>query len=38
MSRESVACVTSKPRARIERRSCSWLFTGVRRTMSRIAD
>src|SRR5258705_1716262 len=30
MSRESVACVTSKPAARMLRRSCSWLRTGAR--------
>src|SRR5262245_5370871 len=36
MSRESVACVTSKPAARKLRRSCSWLRTGARWITSRI--
>src|SRR4030095_11970698 len=36
MSRESVACVTSKPAARRLRRSCSWLRTGARWITSRI--
>src|SRR6185369_4471053 len=38
MSRESVACVTSKPAARRLRRSCSWLRTGARWMTSRITD
>ena len=38
MSRDSVACVTSKPAARRRRRSCSWLRTGSRWMRSRITD